>query len=103
MIGSPAPDFTIRDSDHTVSLHDYHGKTVVLNFWASSCEPCIEEMPALEKLQLRMGTQAVILGVSTDPSDSDYPKFLPDYQGDFVSGAIPPKTTSDCHAPRVTP
>jgi cytochrome c biogenesis protein CcmG, thiol:disulfide interchange protein DsbE len=97
MIGSPAPDFTIRDSDHTVSLHDYHGKKVILNFWASTCEPCIEEMPALEKLQQQMGTEAVIVGISTDASDSDYHRFLHDYQVNFVTVRDPSRTSTDLY------
>ncbi len=97
MIGSPAPDFTIHDSDHTVSLHDYHGKKIILNFWASTCEPCIEEMPALERLQERMGTEAVILGISTDVSDSDYHRFLHDYQVNFVTVRDSSKTSPDLY------
>ncbi|HEX4604025.1 MAG TPA: TlpA disulfide reductase family protein, partial [Candidatus Angelobacter sp.] len=62
MIGSTAPDFTVKDSDRTVSLHDYRGKIVVLNFWSAHCAPCIAEMPSLVQLQKRMGDKITVVG-----------------------------------------
>src|SRR5688572_20393610 len=46
-----APNFTLSTADgQQVSLHHYRGKVVFLNFWATWCIPCREEMPALEQL-----------------------------------------------------
>lgn len=46
-----APDFTLRDREgNEFRLSEHRGKTVVLNFWTITCQPCIEEMPALEEL-----------------------------------------------------
>lgn len=48
---APTPDFSLIDSDgKKISLKDFRGKTIFLNFWATWCEPCREEMPAIEKL-----------------------------------------------------
>lgn len=97
MIGSPAPDFTVKDSDRTVSLHDYRGKPVVLNFWTSWCPQCIEEMPSLEQLQKRMGSQITIVGVSWDESDSEYHKFLAKNIIGFITVRDPKKMTWDLY------
>ncbi|MGD6845488.1 TlpA disulfide reductase family protein [Bacillus infantis] len=49
--GNKAPDFTLTDIEgKTVSLSDYKGKRVFLNFWASWCPPCKAEMPDMQKL-----------------------------------------------------
>jgi peroxiredoxin len=85
MVGSAAPDFTVKDSDKTVSLHDYKGKIVVLNFWTTWCAPCIEEMPSLAQLQHKLGPNAVVLAVSTDKSDTDYHRFLVQHKIDFLT------------------
>jgi cytochrome c biogenesis protein CcmG, thiol:disulfide interchange protein DsbE len=85
MVGSTAPDFTIKDSDRTVALHDLRGKIVVLNFWAAHCGPCVEEMPSLVQLQRRMGSKIVVLGVGVDTTDRDYHSFLRDHNIDFLT------------------
>jgi cytochrome c biogenesis protein CcmG, thiol:disulfide interchange protein DsbE len=85
MVGSAAPDFTVKDSDKTLSLHDFKGKVVVLNFWTTWCAPCIEEMPSLAQLQRKMGPDVVVLAVSTDKSDSEYHQFLVRHRIDFLT------------------
>jgi cytochrome c biogenesis protein CcmG, thiol:disulfide interchange protein DsbE len=84
-IGTTAPDFTVRDSDRTVSLHDFRGKTVVLNFWASWCPPCATETPSLIELQRRMGDRIVVLAVSTDVDEAGYRKFIRDFNMDVLT------------------
>jgi peroxiredoxin len=50
-LGSPAPDFTLPTADGgTVRLADLKGKPVLINFWATWCQPCREEMPAMQEL-----------------------------------------------------
>lgn len=64
-----APDFTLPDlNGQQVSLSSYRGKVVILNFWASWCEPCREEMPAFARLALMLeGRKDIALvTVSTD-------------------------------------
>ncbi|MFO7815431.1 MAG: TlpA disulfide reductase family protein [Halanaerobiales bacterium] len=51
-IGQKAPDFTLNNMEgEEVTLSNYRGTKVFLNFWASWCPPCKEEMPAIQKLQ----------------------------------------------------
>ena len=85
-IGRRAPDFTIKDSDRTVSLDEFRGKIVVLNFWASWCPPCVEEVSSLEQMQSSLRDKdVVVLGVSVDSDASDYQKFLKDHSVNFLT------------------
>ena len=65
-----APDFTLPDLDgHPVSLHDYRGHPVWLNFWATWCPPCQVEMPEMETLYSQYKSRGlIILGVDVQES-----------------------------------
>lgn len=97
LIGSTAPDFTVKDSDRTVNLRDLRGKIVILNFWTSWCEPCIVEMPSLAQLQKQMGTKITVLAVSTDDDPSAYHRFLRQYNIEFLTVNDPKKQSSDLY------
>ena len=64
----PAPDLTLKDLDgKDVSLAQYKGKVVLVNFWATWCEPCRVEIPWLIEMQQKYGAQGfTILGVAMD-------------------------------------
>jgi peroxiredoxin len=68
-----APAFTLKDTDgKKVSLADYKGKAVVVDFWATWCAPCKVEIPWLEKLHDQYASQGlVVLGISEDDLDVD--------------------------------
>jgi peroxiredoxin len=76
-VGSSAPNFTIHDGAQSVSLAQYRGKIVVLNFWASWCPPCLEEFPSLEQLQQQV-PNLVVLAVSFDTDADAYHQYLTD-------------------------
>jgi cytochrome c biogenesis protein CcmG/thiol:disulfide interchange protein DsbE len=81
LVGTSAPEFTASDSERSISLKQFRGKVVVLNFFASWCAPCREEMPSLVEMAGRMKDRGVtVLAVSEDVSHSDYRKFLTDFQ-----------------------
>ncbi|HZW97182.1 MAG TPA: TlpA disulfide reductase family protein [Candidatus Eremiobacteraceae bacterium] len=85
-IGMAAPDFTVRDSSRTVTLSQFKGQVVVLNFWATWCPPCIEEMPSLVQMQQRMKDKGVtVLAVSVDVDNSSYQRFLRDHGVNLLS------------------
>ena len=69
----PAPDFTLTDQyGNTHTLSDYQGKVVFLNFWATWCPPCQQEMPHIEELYQEYGLnegEVVILGVANPKTD----------------------------------
>ena len=85
-IGSPAPDFVVQDGNQKVALHDLKGKVVVLNFWATWCPPCVEEMPSLVEMQKKLkGTDVTVLAVSLDVDDAAYKKFIKDHGVDLLT------------------
>ncbi len=63
-----APDLTFTDADGQARrLADFKGKVVLLNFWATWCVPCVEEMPSLEKLHAKLGSdQFTVIALSVD-------------------------------------
>src|SRR5680860_1102959 len=67
LVDQPAPGFTLNlFNGETVTLDDFEGRAVALNFWGSWCAPCKTEMPALQQVSLDMqaeGLNAVVLGV----------------------------------------
>lgn len=68
--GQPAPDFALASLDgKTVKLSDFRGKAVLLNFWATWCEPCKIEMPWFVELQKQYGPRGLqVLGIAMDDS-----------------------------------
>jgi peroxiredoxin len=69
--GSAAPDFTLPDlKGKSIQLSSFKGKAVVVDFWATWCEPCKIEMPWLVDLQKKYGPEGLqILGVAMDDAD----------------------------------
>jgi cytochrome c biogenesis protein CcmG, thiol:disulfide interchange protein DsbE len=85
-IGSNATDFTVQDSDHKVTLSQFRGQVVVLNFWATWCPPCVEETPSLVRMTARFKDKGVVvLAVSIDDDDAAYHRFLKEYGVNMVT------------------
>lgn len=91
-LGKPAPAFTIHEGAQTVSLSQYRGQVVLLNFWASWCAPCVDEIPSLIALHRRL-PRLVILGVSIDGDPQAYRSFLAENQIDFPTIRDPSEDT----------
>jgi cytochrome c biogenesis protein CcmG/thiol:disulfide interchange protein DsbE len=83
-IGSPAPEFTVTDGAQTVDLASLRGHVVVLNFWATWCVPCIEEVPSLVRLQQRL-PQVKVVAISSDEEAAVYRQFLTTNGVDFLT------------------
>jgi peroxiredoxin len=85
-VGSAAKEFTVRDSDHQVSLNQFRGQVVVLNFWATWCPPCTQELPSMMDMQNQLRSRGVVvLGVSIDVDDDAYHRFLKQRSVNFVT------------------
>ena len=76
--GVPAPEIGLKDlAGHAVSLAELKGRVVVVDFWASWCAPCREELPVLEALYRKYREQGlVIVGVGLDKDPKNLTKFL---------------------------
>lgn len=86
MPGQMAHDFTLQSLDgKPVRLSDFRGKAVLLNFWATWCEPCKIEMPWFVEMQKQYGSQGLqIVGVAMDDADTqDIAKFAKDMNIDY--------------------
>lgn len=94
-IGQAAPQFTVQDADRSVSLSQFRGQVLVLNFWATFCPPCLEEMPSLISMAQRMKPKGVIvLGISIDVDANSYHRFLVDHGVNFLTVRDPGQKTS---------
>ena len=85
--GDKAPDFTITaDNGRSVSIPNFGGKLLVLNFWASWCGPCVEETPSLSAFSEEYGNKGVVvLGVSVDQDPNAYQKFVERFRPAFLT------------------
>jgi cytochrome c biogenesis protein CcmG, thiol:disulfide interchange protein DsbE len=94
-IGEDAPDFTLRDSDRKVALNQFRGQVLLLNFWATWCPPCNDELPWLMSLQ--DGTRAkgvVVLGISIDVDGDAYHRYLKEHNVNFLTVRDPDQKVS---------
>ena len=85
--GDSAPAFTVTtDNGRTVSLSNFGGKLLVLNFWASWCQPCVEETPSLSAFAKQYGDRGVVvLAVSVDKDPQAYRKFVDRFEPGFLT------------------
>lgn len=91
--GQVAPDFTVSDGTSSIHLANYRGKVVLLNFWATWCEPCIIEMPSLLDLHHDQPELAV-LAVSIDEDPFAYSRFIERRHVDLITVRDPGQTAA---------
>jgi peroxiredoxin len=91
--GKLAPDFTVSDGTTTVHLASYRGRVVLLNFWATWCQPCVVEMPSLLELHHDQPDLA-ILAVSIDEDPDAYSRFLVRRHVDLITVRDPSQSAA---------
>jgi thiol-disulfide isomerase/thioredoxin len=92
--GKIAPDFTVSDGSTTVHLASYRGRVVLLNFWATWCAPCVEELPSLLELHHDQPNLA-ILAVSIDEDPAAYSGFIVRRHVDLVTVRDPAQSAAN--------
>jgi len=104
MAGRKAPDFTFDLAGRPTALSSLAGKVVVLNFWATWCLPCVEEMGSLNRFQDRIAPLgAMVLGVSVDEDPAAYENFLTEHHIRFPTHRDPSKQISSSYGTAMYP
>jgi cytochrome c biogenesis protein CcmG/thiol:disulfide interchange protein DsbE len=90
-VNDTAPDFAITaDNGRTITRANFGGKLLVLNFWATWCATCIDELPSLDAFQRELGNQGVVvLGVGVDKDEKLYKRFLERTKVSFLTSRDP--------------
>ena len=94
LVDRPAPDFSVQDAGRTVALKDLRGKVVVLNFWATWCPPCVEELPSLVAMQAQMRDKVTVFAVSVDEDEEAYRNFLVEHKVELLTVRDPSRKSS---------
>lgn len=103
--GDNAPKFTVNtDQGKTVSRSNFGGKLLVLNFWASWCQPCLQEMPSLDRFARHFAGQGVtVLAVSVDRSEKRYRDLLDRVKPTFLTARDPEANLSASYGTYLVP
>lgn len=89
--GDSAPGFEVTtESGRKISVDNFGGRVLVVNFWATWCPPCISELPSLNALAAELkGSGVVFLGISVDKDKAAYDKFLKKVKLNFETARDP--------------
>jgi len=95
-VGDSAPDFSITtDNGRAITAASFGGKLLVLNFWATWCPPCVEELPSLNEFANRFAKAGVVvLGISVDSDEKIYRDFLARARVSFLTARDPDRKIS---------
>lgn len=91
LIGKEAPHFELElFGGGKVALSDFRGKTLLINFWASWCDPCVKEAPVLEEAWMKYRESNVaFIGVNVWDDKASAEKYIKTHGGGFINGVDP--------------
>jgi len=103
--GGPAPALVLTGLDGRVHrLSDYRGRVVLVNFWATWCEPCRDEMPSIQRLEQKLaGRPFTVLAVNLDEPESRIRKFLARAKVEFAVLLDPGRRAARAWDARILP
>jgi cytochrome c biogenesis protein CcmG/thiol:disulfide interchange protein DsbE len=101
-LGEPAPLFHVADGSHSANLSSMRGHVVLLNFWATWCAPCIEELPSLAELTETMPALRVI-AISVDEDADAYQRFLATHRMPMLVVRDPNQTVAKQYGSKMWP
>jgi cytochrome c biogenesis protein CcmG, thiol:disulfide interchange protein DsbE len=101
----PADDFTVASPDgKQLRLGDHRGQVIFLNFWATWCRPCVEEIPAIEWLYQRYRDKGfTVIAISVDSDIGPVPPFIKQHRATFSIGHDPRMAVADRYDVRALP
>lgn len=104
-VGERAPSFELTgDNGSGARLEDYRGKYVLLNFWATWCVPCVQEVPSLNRLQQEFESNGlVVLGISVDEDKDAYEQFLDRFDITFPTVRDPEMAVASLYGTNMYP
>jgi peroxiredoxin len=102
--GRRAKDFALQYEGRPARLADLRGKVIVLDFWASWCPPCLEEVQSMNRLHQDIAAKGgIVLGVSIDEDEEPYQKFLEDNHVVFPTFRDPSKKIEESYGTVMIP
>jgi cytochrome c biogenesis protein CcmG, thiol:disulfide interchange protein DsbE len=105
-VGSPAPDFVLPalDGDGEVRLSDFRGRPVIVNFWASWCNPCRDEFPLLEEaLRDHRADKLAVIGVTYRDIPADSRDFVEEMKATWPQAVDDDRVVADAFGVRSIP
>ena len=105
LVGAAAPSFELATAEakKKVSLAQYAGKVVIVDFWATWCAPCHESFPAYQHLATKFGSKLAVIGISVDEDPAGIPKFAHETGATFQLLWDDGQTVSKSYAPPTMP
>ena len=97
--GDTAPKFSVKtENGQQIGRSEFPGKLLMVNFWATWCPPCVEEMPSLNAFARAMAPEGItVLGISIDRNDKAYREFLQRNQLQFLVARDPEENISSSY------